>query len=362
MTLSVFLTGGTGFLGVLIVEALQRKHPNWYITTFDLKPPAEARSNVSYIKGDVTEAGDVENALRKTKPKAIIHSAGLVPPLKHRFGRELESRVLDINVTGTKNMLAAAKSNGVEAFVWTGSCTAVIDDFRYQYRNIDETYPTSNKSLIYGESKAAAEKLVLAANSPALSACALRPSVLFGPGDHQLIPSVHACIAKGETPFILGSAENLWDASYAPNIADAHILAVENLLSSKTAAGEAIFIQNNEPITFRDFCLEVWKNFGHYPPFEMRVPTGVAWLVGLMAETVTWFTGATYTLSRGSVMDACATRYCSGKKARGLLGYEARVGIEEGIRISCEVSNSLSDEIAASEFLTQVQLRNTPRG
>jgi len=179
---------------------------------------------------------------------------------------------------------------------------------------------------------------VLAANDEQLSTCALRPSVLFGPGDYQLIPSLHSCIAKGETPFIIGSGDNLWDVTYISNIADAHVLAVENLLSENTAAGEAIFISNEEPITFRDFCLAVWASFGHYPPYVVHIPVSVATVAGYIAELVTWITGTPTTLSRGSVLDACVTRYCSGKKARDILGYKPRVGIEEGIRISCDVS------------------------
>lgn len=47
--------------------------------------------------------------------------------------------------------------------------------------------------------------------------------------------------------------------------------------------------------------------------------------------------GTPTTLSSGSVIDACSTRYCSGVKARKILGYEPRIGIQEGIQISCEV-------------------------
>ena len=179
---------------------------------------------------------------------------------------------------------------------------------------------------------------MLSACDEKLATCALRPSVLFGQGDYQLIPSVYACIAKGETPFVVGDGENLWDVTYVANVADAHVLAVENLLSTRTAAGEAIFVSNEEPITFRDFCLEVWKNFGHYPPYQVHIPMSLAYLVGYIAEGVTWITGTPTTLSRGSVFDACGTRYCSGEKARKILGYRPRVGIEEGIRISCLVS------------------------
>ncbi len=179
---------------------------------------------------------------------------------------------------------------------------------------------------------------MLSACDENLATCALRPSVLFGPGDDKLIPTVHACIAKGETPFIVGDGENMWDVTYVGNVADAHILAVENLLSTRTAAGEAIFISNEEPIPFRDFCLEVWKNFDHYPSYEVHVPVSLASFVGYIAEVLTWIAGTPATLSRGSVLDACGSRYCSGVKARQVLGYKPRVGIEEGIRISCIVS------------------------
>jgi sterol-4alpha-carboxylate 3-dehydrogenase (decarboxylating) len=171
-----------------------------------------------------------------------------------------------------------------------------------------------------------------------MATCALRPSVLCGPGDYQLLPSIHACIAKHETPFLIGDGLNLWDITYVDNVADAHVLAIENLLSSRTATGEAFFIQNNEPITFRDFCLAIWAHFGHVPLFEMRIPENLAYVIGLACESVTWVMGTTTTLSRGSVRDACAVRYASGKKAREILGYEARIGIEEAIRLSCEVS------------------------
>lgn len=171
-----------------------------------------------------------------------------------------------------------------------------------------------------------------------MATCALRPSVLCGPGDDKLVPPIHACIAKYETPFIIGDGDNLWDVTHVSNVADSHILAVENLMTSRTAAGEAFFIQNNEPITFRDFCLAIWTQFGHVPPFQLRIPESLAYVAGLLCEMATWVTGATTTLSRGSVKDACAVRYASGEKARKILGYEARIGMEEAIRLSCEVS------------------------
>lgn len=161
--------------------------------------------------------------------------------------------------------------------------------------------------------------------------------MLCGPGDYQLIPSIHACIAKGETPFIIGNGHNLWDVTYVTNIADAHVLATENLMSSKTATGEVFFIQNNEPITFRAFCLTIWSHFGHVPPYQVNIPVALLWFAGLLAECLNWVSGTAPTVSRGSVKDASSVRFASGEKARRILGYEARVDMEGAIRLSCEV-------------------------
>ena len=183
---------------------------------------------------------------------------------------------------------------------------------------------------------------MLAASTEKLATCSLRPSVLFGPHDYQLIPSIHSCIGKRETPWVIGSGENMWDVTYVNNVADAHVLAVENLLASKSAAGEAFFISNNEPIPFRALCLAIWSHFGHYPPFEFHVPEGLAWFTGVVAEWVAWLTSSPVTLSGGSVKDACGTRYCNGSKAERILGYRPKIGLEEGLRISCEVSTIVS--------------------
>lgn len=147
---------------------------------------------------------------------------------------------------------------------------------------------------------------------------------------------MHACIPY-QTPFILGSSSsNLQDYVYVSNVADAHVLAVANLLNSQTAAGHAFFITNGAPVPLRNLCLAIWREFGHVPRFEVSVPEGLAWWMGLGAEAFGWVTGVEGSLSRGIVDDACRDRYVSIHKAMRILGYRPRVGLDEGIRRSCE--------------------------
>ena len=150
---SVLITGGTGFVGSAIVDVLQEKHPDWALTVFDVNIANNLRTNVKYVKGDITSTDDIKNAMARAKPIVVIHTAGLVPQLAVRYNRKVRDRVFEVNVEGTRKMLAAATESGVEAFVWTSSCCCVTDDFRYQYPNINETWPTSSQSLVYGESK-----------------------------------------------------------------------------------------------------------------------------------------------------------------------------------------------------------------
>lgn len=175
-----------------------------------------------------------------------------------------------------------------------------------------------------------------------MATCSLRPSTILGRDDYQLVPAIQACIEKFETPFIIGSGNNLYDFTYVENVAQAHVLAVENLLSTRTAAGEAILISNDQPITFRDFMLAIWAHWDHTPPFEVVIPARLAWAVGAVCEAVGWMTGTRTTLCRGSVKDAIGTRYCSQEKAQRLLGYHPKVDLWEGLRISCDVSTHTS--------------------
>lgn len=336
------------------MRAILEFHPECKITILDMtvdeamcQERGIKHANVRFVETNILDVASLHEAFHKIQPKAVVHTAGFVPPLEERYHRRLDKKTQRINVDGTRNVLDACKAVGVEAFVFTSTCCVVIDDYTQDYANIDERWPVveRGKASIYGESKAMAEILVLNANGSmneekkaTLLTSSIRPAVIYGEGDHQLVPSIVSCIIdKTESPFKVGEGINMWDTVYVGNVADAHVLALENLLSSDpTAAGEAFFIQNNEATSFREFCLQVWKSYnGHTPPFTVTIPVGLAWALGAVMETLTWFTGTPATLSRGSINDATAIRYANGEKAKRILGYEPRVKMEEGLKRSC---------------------------
>lgn len=334
----VLVTGGTGFLGSAMVKALTEQK-QYAVTVLDIKPPSSNMPSfppVRYFQADVLNLESVQKVFKEIRPSIVVHTVGVYPAGNARYSQDGKTALSEINVNGTKNVLDAARQTGVQAFVYTSSCTVVTDDVDHDYPNYDETTQTGNATLIYGQSKTAAENLVVSANSTTLRTCALRPSIIFGPGDVQGIPTIHACISKWETPFIIGSGTNLFDFVYVSNVADAHVLAISNLLTSGSAAGQAFCISNGEPVPFRDFCLAIWAEFGHAPSFEVRIPKRLAWVLGCFAEYVTWVTGTQATLSRGSVRDACGVRYANLEKAKRVLGYKPKVGLAEGVKMACQ--------------------------
>lgn len=342
----VLITGGSGFLGRAIAQALINKYPRWKIDALDIQPPEQHLQQHldKFIQADIRSADSVQTAFHNYHPDLVVHTAGIVPGRASRYSTRNEDweRVKAVNYNGTVNILHATMASGCTLFLYTSSVTAIIDDLDHDYYNMNEEsvpVPTGLATLHYGRSKGLAEAFVLAPEhaEKGLQACALRPCTIIGPDDTQVISLIHDLIAKGETYFILGDGHNLYDWMYIDNAVHAHLLAIENLLLGLgTASGQAFFITNQEPAYFWDFLAYVWAQFGHVPKFRVHVPVALAFVVAFLLEVLTWLTGAKATLHRGSVKDGVRTHFADNSKAISVLGYRPAVGLAEGVRRSCE--------------------------
>ncbi|CAN9360281.1 unnamed protein product [Alternaria alternata] len=178
------------------------------------------------------DSSSLSSVFSEARPAVVIHTVGVFPLGTKRYSMRGKDAIFKINVEGTRNVVEASRECGAKAFVYTSSVTVVLDELDRDFRNVDERWPTGGVHTSYGQSK------------------------------------VTDFLFSYQTPFILGTGTNLQDFVYIENVADAHVLAVGNLLNSQTAAGEAMFITNGEPVTARALCLAVWKEFGHVPRFH----------------------------------------------------------------------------------------------
>ena len=152
----ILVTGGTGFVGSHIVQELRQRHPEYRLTILDLQPRSAWKQvvpGIEYIQTDVTDAVQVLNAIRQANPVLIVHTAGVVPTGSARYGRKARDIVFNINVTGTRNIIEAAKRCNVKSLVFTSSCTIITDDNDRDFPNMDERIPIPTSALIYGQSK-----------------------------------------------------------------------------------------------------------------------------------------------------------------------------------------------------------------
>jgi len=203
-------------------------------------------------------------------------------------------------------------------------------------RNIeggDESLPyASNFSTHYPRTKAVAERMVLAADSEHLSTVALRPHLIWGPGDNHLVPRIVARGRAGRLRLI-GNRPNVVDTVYVDNAADAHLAAAHRLAPGAPCAGRAYFISNGEPLPLAEITNGILAAAG-LPPVTKRIPVPVAIALGGLAELL--YRGLRIRreppLTRFVARQLSTSHWFDISAARRDLGYEPRVSIEEGLR------------------------------
>jgi nucleoside-diphosphate-sugar epimerase len=134
----------------------------------------------------------------------------------------------------------------------------------------------------YAATKMLAEKTVLAANDAGLSTVALRPRLIWGPGDNQLLPRLVERAQAGRLRLV-GDGGNLIDTTYIDNAAQAHFDAFEHLAPDAACAGRAYFISNGEPMPAREIVNGLLRAAGA-PEVRKTIPFGVAYAIGAACE------------------------------------------------------------------------------
>ena len=340
---SVLVVGGCGFLGYEIVSMLV-KVPCCQISVLSRNPRQPYITGVSYHACDIADVDSLRPLILSIQPQIIIHTAS---PLF--YDDEIDKNLLhQVNVVGTQNLLALATStSSVKAFIYTSTSSVHAGaDFKF----IAESAPVldrSSRSNEYGITKAIADTMVLGANCKELQTLCLRPPVIYGERDSQLIPGVLALLRDKKTNIQLGDNNNLYDAIYVGNAASAHIAAAKALSDPVTTKskidGEAFFITDDNPIPFWDFQRKIWTAAGDKTP-AASIHVIPAWVVMTMAaivEYLFWIGSLGQklppkTLRRDVLRYTIHNRTFCIDKAKERLGYEPLVSTDEGIKRGVE--------------------------
>lgn len=272
--MNILVTGGGGFLGGAIVRLL---HERGHVVTVlgRGRYPQLDRAGVRTIQADIRDAAAVRVAC--VGMDAVIHTAAIAGIWGPR------QLFWDINHGGTKHVLAACQSAGVRFLVYTSSPSVVFGSA--EQCGVNESQPFPDKYLShYPASKAAAEREVISANSATLRTVALRPHLIFGPGDPHLFPRIIAR-AKQRKLVQVGPGTNLVDITFVDNAAAAHILALENLITTAICAGKAYFISQGEPVNLWSWLREILNRL-ELPPPRGPISARTASFVGATLESI----------------------------------------------------------------------------
>lgn len=253
--MKALVTGGGGFLGRHIVQQLRARGDQVTLLARGRYPEVEALG-VTGVRWDLTRAEGL--AALVAGHDVVFHVASFVGPWGTR------AQFQSINVLGTENLLAACRQAGVSRLVYTSSPSATFGPEPADGgTEADCPYPAVFGSD-YSESKAMAEQRVLAANGPELATTALRPHLIYGPGEPHMLPRILERQAQGRLKRI-GDGQNRVSLTFVGNGAAAHLQAADTLAPGSPNAGKAYFINDPEPVVLWDWIDQFLVGVGAGP-------------------------------------------------------------------------------------------------
>ncbi|WP_282778417.1 NAD-dependent epimerase/dehydratase family protein [Nocardia sp. CC201C] len=258
--MKALVTGASGFLGGAIVRRLVRDGDYDVAIlarpTSNLRDLADVIDRIEIVTGDLTDAGSLDEATKGID--VVFHSAARVDErgTRQQFWAE--------NVSATVQLLAAARRNGASRFVFISSPSALMDRDGGDQVDIDESVPYPSRYLnLYSETKAAAERAVLSANSETFRTCALRPRAIWGAGDRSgPIVRLLGKAAEGSLPDLSYGKQVFASLCHVENIVEASVTAAE----SDRVGGKAYFVADAEQTDVWGFLGEVATDLGYEQP------------------------------------------------------------------------------------------------
>jgi len=314
----VLVTGATGFIGQALTRKLIQRGEDVRVLVRDpAKLAALGIPVADVVRGDITDPETVDRATRGVDLVYAIAGTFREPGLS-------DARYREVNVESVRTMHDAAKRNGVRRIVHCSTCGI---HGSINGSPADETHPVKPVG-IYEETKADGERLALelgAANG--VEVTALRPTPVYGPGDTRLLKLFK--LASRRPMVTIGDGKAGYHLVYIEDLTDAFILAA----SEPAAAGEAFLIGGPEiPSLNEIFELVASLNGNGDKPGVVRLPARPIWLASWLCEAMCRPLGVDPPIHRRRIEFFTNNRAYRIDKARTLLGYSPKVGVEDGLK------------------------------
>jgi len=310
----VLVTGGRGLLGSAVVTELGRDHE---VVTFQRHPSG---TTARELLGDVRDPEAVTSAVAGCD--AVVHLAAKVT--MHGDRADFES----INVQGTSILIDAARRAGVSRFVHISSPSVAHAGAPIMGAGAEPADPDAARGE-YSRSKAAAELIALAADDSRMSVVAIRPHLVWGPGDTQLVDRIVARARAGRL-FVLDGGTALIDTTYVDNAAEAISRAVD-MCAEPDVHGRAFVVSNGEPRTVAELLARMADAAGVRGP-RRSVPSGLAIGAGHVIEAGWRATRRTdEPVLTAFIAEQLATaHWFDQRQTRAALRWQPRVTLAEG--------------------------------
>ncbi|GJL78164.1 MAG: 3-beta hydroxysteroid dehydrogenase [Nitrospinaceae bacterium] len=270
----VLVTGGGGFLGSHIAKRLRDRGDR--VSVLGRRKYSHLGNGIESIVCDIRDKQAVAAALKGCD--AVFHAAA-VPGVWGDY-----QKYYSINVEGTRNVIDGCLKHAVKKLIFTSSPSVVFGDSDLE--NVNESVPYPQSYLChYPETKAIAERLVVAANGvDGLATVSLRPHLIWGIDDPHLVPRVLDRAQKGNL-IRVGDGHNLVDMIHVENAADAHVKAGDALMPKSRVAGQCYFISDGEAVLLWDWIDELLTALD-LPVVERTVSYKTAWFLGAVLESI----------------------------------------------------------------------------
>lgn len=320
------VTGGGGFLGTELCRQLRAADDEVHSVSRGDHPHLRAL-------GVVTHHGDLADAPKLAELAEGMDVVFHVAAKAGVWGRRRD--YFATNLEGTEHVLAACRSAGVPRLVHTSSPSVCFDG--KDHRRVAADLPRATDFLAhYPASKAAAEERVLAENDARLTTCALRPHLIFGPGDPHLLPRLVERARAGRLA-VVGAGDNEVTLCYVENAAHAHVLAARALEPGAPHAGRAYFIGQEQPVElwpWIDGLLEALD----VPPVRRRVSQRTAHVAGAALEGLWRLLSlpGEPPMTRFVAAQLATSHSYSMQPARDAFGYRELVDLDQATRRSVE--------------------------